>query len=110
MTQVPDYFALYALGAGILAALLVAGAGIVAVAGRARKLRERVEGYSELPIFRHIELAVARIAIGSAAVERAGVLTERARHALADIAAAKDTVAAAAGTAAAVLKRLVRGR
>jgi hypothetical protein len=96
--DVPDHFALYALGVGLVLTLLVIALGAVRVIARVRALKTRIENYKELPIFKQVELAEARIEIGSRAAEKLPDLTDRTNRAIAELQAAKATLAAAATT------------
>lgn len=96
--DVPDHFALYALGVGLLLTLLVIGLGALRVIMRVRALKTRIDEYKELPIFKQIELAQARIEIGSAAADKLPGLTDRMNRAIADLQAAQATLAAAGTT------------
>lgn len=96
--DVPDHFPLYALGVGLLLTLLVIGLGALRVIMRVRALKTRIETYKELPVFKQVELAQARIAIGSAAVDKLPDLTDRMNRAIAELQAAQATLAAAGTT------------
>lgn len=84
---VPDHFALYALGAGVLLALVAVaiGAGLLMV--RARAFAERLDGYAELPLFSTVELTEARLDIASRSLESVPQLGPRLQRVLAQFSA-----------------------
>ena len=96
MVAVPANFALYAVGAGLLLALIVMGVGAWPMIARARALQMRIEDYQDLPIFKAIELAQARIEIGSAAAAKIPDLMTRLQRALDEVRAARTTLTYAA--------------
>jgi len=83
---------------GLVLALLVIALGALRVVARVRALKTRIENYKELPIFKQVELAQARIEIGSRAAEKLPDLTDRTNRAIAELQAAQATLAAAGTT------------
>jgi hypothetical protein len=85
MPEVPDHFALYAIGAGLVAALVVVALGARHFSARARAFRDRLEGYGELPIHRDIERAQSRLETASESIRSVPRMIARARQAIEDL-------------------------
>ena len=94
MPELPEHAGLYLLGAGIAAGLCLVAAGIAGVIRRGVALRTRLDGYAELALFKEVELAQARVAIGERALATVPSLQLRATRALREIDDARERIRA----------------
>ncbi len=96
MTPSPLLADVVALGAGVLIGLIFVVAGVVAVVRRALSLRKRLDRYADLPLWKNVELAEARVSIAGDALATVPSLQARAGRALRDIEAAREEIRSAA--------------
>jgi hypothetical protein len=83
---------LIAFGVGAVVGIAFIVAGVIRLARPGLALKARLDGYANLPLFKELELAEARLAIAERALSRAPILQQRAIRALRDLESARDRV------------------
>jgi hypothetical protein len=90
--QGPTWLALWIVLAGIVAALVAIGAGVVRLVVRSRAFKKRLDEVAKLPFLPTLELTSARLDIASRRLDSLPSLEARARRAIADLQAARSTI------------------
>ncbi len=84
--------ALWAVLAGIIAALVAIGAGVFRLVVRSRAFKKRLDEVAKLPFLPTLELTSARLDIAMRRIDSIPLLEARARRAIADLQSARTTI------------------